>query len=97
MYDGISIYPSLHGEGDIRCVSLEGLRVAFQKVVPDFGRSLIASGNNLEGASLVQMKRIGYGCLFATVGWRGVTPRSTLRSQAKPAVLCSQKRRLRKY
>ena len=29
----IGIYPDLHGEGDIGCVSLEALDVPFQKVV----------------------------------------------------------------
>ncbi len=46
MYDGNGIYPRLHGR-DIRCASFVGWGFAFQKVVPDFGRLLIASGNHM--------------------------------------------------
>ena len=48
---GIGICPCLRGEGIIRCVSLEGLGVPVQKVVPDFARLLIARGSHIEGAS----------------------------------------------
>ncbi len=51
MYDGIGIYPRLHGEGDIRCVSVAGLRVAFQKVAPVFDRLFIFSRTHIEEAS----------------------------------------------
>ena len=36
MYDAIGIYPRLHRERGIRCVSLEGLGIVFQKVIIDF-------------------------------------------------------------
>src|SRR5258706_1293442 len=49
-------------------------------VVPDFHRLLTASGNNVEAAPWD--KRRAY-----AEEWRGFTPRSTCRSQAKPGHL----------
>jgi len=37
----------VHGEGDVRFVSPEGLDAAFRKVVPDFDRLIIASRNHV--------------------------------------------------
>ena len=37
----------VHGEGDIRGVSLEGLDTAFRKVVPDFDRLIVASRDHV--------------------------------------------------
>ena len=55
--------------------ALEGLVVAFQTVVPDFVRLLIADGKHVEQASILgRMKRIVCGWLFATDEWRGFTP-----------------------
>src|SRR5882757_7485069 len=37
----------VHGEGDVRRVSLEGLDAAFRKVIPDFDSSVVASRNHV--------------------------------------------------
>ena len=63
MHDGIGIDPCLHGEGDIRCVSLEGLGVAFQKVAVDF--DVVAMSKRRLG----RMKRLKYGWPSAMDEW----------------------------
>ena len=40
---------TVYSEGDVRCVSLNGLGAAFRSVVPDFGEFVVVSCNDVEG------------------------------------------------
>ena len=81
MYDRISIYPHLHGEGDISCVSLEDLGVvAFQKVV------VVATSKTRLGTNETHQ-------VYMAICYGGVErfhTRSAWRPQARNLASCAQ-------